>query len=86
MNGNTKPTSLVYNVNCLEYMRSLPDKHFDLCIADPPFGINIHKSGRLKMSLHDIRDKKYHEGRYETAYNTIFKALLEKETFVEFEI
>jgi site-specific DNA-methyltransferase (adenine-specific) len=29
-------------------MKSLPDKYFDLCIADPPFGINIHKSGRLK--------------------------------------
>ena len=34
------PISEVYNVDCLEYMRSLPDKHFDLCIADPPYGIN----------------------------------------------
>ena len=40
--------SKVYNCDCLEYMKSLPDKYFDLCIADPPFGINIHKSGRLK--------------------------------------
>ena len=40
--------SEVHNCNCLEYMKSLPDKFFDLCIADPPFGINIHKSGRLK--------------------------------------
>lgn len=31
------PISEVYNVDCLEYMRSLPDKHFDLCIADPPY-------------------------------------------------
>lgn len=43
-----KPISEVLNVDCLEYMRSLPDKHFDLCIADPPYGINIQKSGRLK--------------------------------------
>lgn len=42
------PISEVYNMDCLEYMRSLPDNYFDLCIADPPFGINIHKSGRLK--------------------------------------
>lgn len=41
---------------------------------------------KSRMSLHDISDKKYHKGRYETAYNTIKKALLEKETFVEFEI
>ena len=36
-----KPISEVLNVDCLEYMRSLPDKHFDLCIADPPYGIGI---------------------------------------------
>lgn len=29
----------VYNCDCLEYMRSLPDDFFDLCIADPPYGI-----------------------------------------------
>lgn len=34
------PISEVYNCDCLEYMRSLPDKCFDLCIADPPYGIN----------------------------------------------
>ena len=33
--------SEVLNMDCLEYMRSLPDKHFDLCIADPPYGIGI---------------------------------------------
>ena len=33
--------SEVYNCDCLEYMRSLPDKFFDLCIADPPYGIGI---------------------------------------------
>lgn len=35
------PISEVYNVDCLEYMKSLPDKYFDLCIADPPFAIGI---------------------------------------------
>jgi site-specific DNA-methyltransferase (adenine-specific) len=25
----------------LEYTKSLPDKYFDLCIADPPYGIGI---------------------------------------------
>ena len=31
--------SEVYNMDCLEYMRTLPDKAFDLAIADPPYGI-----------------------------------------------
>ena len=32
-------TSEVYNTDCLEYMRTLPDKAFELAIADPPYGI-----------------------------------------------
>ena len=28
----------VYNMDCLEYMRTLPDKAFALAIADPPSG------------------------------------------------
>lgn len=35
------PISEVYNCDCLEYMRSIPDKFFDLCIADPPYGIGF---------------------------------------------
>lgn len=29
--------SSVYNIDNMEFMRSLPDKCFDLCIADPPY-------------------------------------------------
>lgn len=32
------PTSEAYNMDCLEYMRTLPDNAFDLLIADPPYG------------------------------------------------
>lgn len=27
------------NIDCMEYMRNLPDKHFDLACVDPPYGI-----------------------------------------------
>ena len=30
--------SEVYNMGCLEYMRTLPDKAFAIAIADPPYG------------------------------------------------
>lgn len=33
--------------DCMEYMRTLPDKAFDLAIVDPPYGIRINSSGRL---------------------------------------
>ena len=28
-----------FNMDCMEYMRGVPDKDFDLVIADPPYGI-----------------------------------------------
>ena len=41
---------------------------------------------KSRMSVGDISNKQYHRDKYETAYNTIKKALLEKETFVEIEV
>lgn len=29
----------IYNVDCMEFIRGLPDKAFDLAIVDPPYGI-----------------------------------------------
>lgn len=34
-----KQTAL--HIDCMEYMRGLPDKAFDLAIIDPPYGIGI---------------------------------------------
>jgi len=33
----------LHNVDCLEYMKSLPDKVFDCIITDPPYGIKRDK-------------------------------------------
>ncbi len=33
--------SETYNMDCMEYMRQFPDKHFQLSIVDPPYGIGI---------------------------------------------
>lgn len=33
------------NIDCMEYMKGLPDKAFDLAIVDPPYGVNINHSG-----------------------------------------
>jgi site-specific DNA-methyltransferase (adenine-specific) len=43
--GNIK----LMQVDCMEYMRTVPDKYFDLAIVDPPYGINVNVSmGRRK--------------------------------------
>ena len=52
--------SEVFNCDCMEYMRSLPDKYFQLAIADPPYGLDkksIQGSGKLKnrtLNKHDM--------------------------------
>lgn len=40
--------SEIYNVDCLEYMRTLPDNAFDLAVVDPPYGIN---AGKMAMGI-----------------------------------
>lgn len=35
--------SETYNMNCLEFMKTLPDNHFNLSIVDPPYGISVEK-------------------------------------------
>jgi len=43
--------SEVYNMDCMELMRSLPDKAFALSIADPPYGLDkksTQGAGKLK--------------------------------------
>lgn len=41
--------NVAYNVDCMEYMRTLPEKAFDLAVVDPPYGISInHNMGRRK--------------------------------------
>lgn len=35
--------SEVFNCDCMDYMRTIPDKYFDLAIVDPPYGLNAPK-------------------------------------------
>ena len=45
--------SNVYNMDCLEYMKSIPDNFFSISVADPQYGINASKmtmgSGKNKQ-------------------------------------
>lgn len=40
------PTSEVFNMDCMDYMRQFPDKHFELAIVDPPYGIGESQKKR----------------------------------------
>ncbi len=42
--------------DCMDYMATLPDKAFDLAIADPPYGIGDFN---MKSGSHKINTRKY---------------------------
>ena len=37
-----------YNMDCMAYMKTLPDKAFDLCVVDPPCGAGFTEGGGCK--------------------------------------
>ena len=55
--------SIVYMQDCMEGMKNYEDKHFDLALVDPPYGINIsnsdgfyHIKGRGQANKHTRKD------------------------------
>lgn len=66
-----------YLMDCMDGMRQFPDKYFDIAVVDPPYGINIEKSGRLKKYNTDNTwdskppDKTYFEELFRVSKNQI---------------
>ena len=54
--------SEVFNVDCMEYMRTLPDKAFQLAIADPPYGIG-RDGQKLSINKNPKYNRKYFEAK-----------------------
>ncbi len=47
--NNGSPLNTLVNGDCMEGMKSFPDKYFELAIVDPPYGIGVnHNMGRRK--------------------------------------
>lgn len=46
------------HIDCMEYMRTVPDKYFDLACVDPPYGIDVTKmnmGGRKTVKRDDSK-------------------------------
>ena len=48
----------LYNCDCMEYMKDIPDKYYDLCIVDPPYGIDA-----CNMTMGSGTNKKWSKGK-----------------------
>ena len=72
------------NIDCMEYLKTVPDKHFDLAIVDPPYGIGAgsvkfingtSKTEKPYYKLHDwdtaIPDQKYFDELLRVSKNQI---------------
>jgi site-specific DNA-methyltransferase (adenine-specific) len=76
-------TSVVYLMDCMDLLKQIPEKYFELAIVDPPYGLDsksIRGAGKLKdriicnveVGIWNIRPKKeYFEKLFEVSKNQI---------------
>jgi site-specific DNA-methyltransferase (adenine-specific) len=49
----------LYNLDCMEAMRKIPDKFFNLAICDPPYGIG-HDGQQKRVTENPKHSRKHH--------------------------
>lgn len=54
----------LYQCDCMDYMRGLPDKSFDLAIVDPPYGIGISSNPVRQQHTKKQWDSAIPDGQY----------------------
>jgi site-specific DNA-methyltransferase (adenine-specific) len=72
-----KDNTLTLNMDCVEYLKDVPDKYFDLAVVDPPYGIGINvnmgrRKGDKKSNYHKFsgKDKNIPNEKY---FNQLFR-------------
>lgn len=51
--------NVAYNMDCMEYMRTLPDNAFDLAVVDPPYGDGCSQSLNVERERERERGGRY---------------------------
>ena len=55
--------NVAYNMDCMEYMKTLPNKAFELAIVDPPYGIGEDGSKNASRGMTPHSSKKHALGK-----------------------
>ena len=70
-------TQTIINQNCLDYMKTLPDKSFDLVLTDPPYGIgswSVNSTGGFMTKEEAQKINEWDSGTpSEEYFNEIFR-------------
>ena len=48
----------LWNIDCMEFMRDIPDKYYELAIVDPPYGIGM-SGGKREYNNYEKKDWDY---------------------------
>ena len=58
----------------MEYMKTVPDKFFELAIVDPPYGINVNMNmGKRKKEVKKYKNKKWDTSPLESYFKELFR-------------
>jgi len=52
----------LYNCDCMEYMKNIPDYYYDLAIVDPPYGLHIDGQ-KQQICKNPKHNRKYHANK-----------------------
>lgn len=55
--GVIPPLNTIENIDCMEMLRKCPNKHFDLAIVDPPYGIGMDGGNVGYKGFNDFEKK-----------------------------
>ena len=60
--------NVAYNMDCMEYMKTLPDKAFELAIVDPPYGLERFKHGGSHVNRYGDETKQWNNTKPSAKY------------------
>ena len=66
----------LYNCDCMELMAKTPDKYYDLCIVDPPYGLPkdaVHGRGKLKNRAINTMNMKWDVAPNDDYFRELFR-------------
>lgn len=66
----------IYNQDCMDGLKLLPDKSVDLILTDPPYGINYKSNFRVKSEKFSVLQNDDNDSRF-VIYAELFRVLKE---------